>query len=210
MMPLKYFFYLFFVMSACSGLQASQSVEDASRARIERGIEYIKKQEAARARFFKNNSRSANILNYTQNIYKLLKNPGKVSLIHGASHEEKEVIFKAIMASAIIHAPVAGAYYPEYLDFYESKLELLKEIFAILKPHSVDIANPKNLAKNIGCFFHKYEGSDVDVKSANPYFCHVYDLFDEEGKSLLPKFNSLVKHFEIIIALNRFVKAVMV
>ena len=191
-------------------VQSSQSLDDASRARIERGLKYIKEQDAARARLFKTNSSDANILNYTQNIYILFKDPEKVSLVHGASHEEKEAIFKVIMASAIIHAPEAGADYPRHLDFYENKIELLEAVFAVLNPHRVEIVRRDNLAKNLLDFISNYNMNDVaGVKSADPYFCHVYDLFDENGQSLLHKFNSLVKHFEISIALNRFAKAVV-
>ncbi len=137
-MFLKYFLYLLFVIFACGSFYSSQASDDAARARVERGVEYIRGQDAKRAALFKSKRPNVNILDITKNIYTLFKDPEKVSLIYGAEPHEKEAIFKAIMASAVLHVPQMGEDYHSYLDFYESNLELprandLRKHFEIIR-----------------------------------------------------------------------------
>lgn len=198
------------VIFVCLMFLSSYAAEDTSREKVEQGVRYIAEQDAERIRLFKIRNRDPKISDHTQNIYALLRDPEKVSIIHYATPAEKETIFKAVIASAILHVPVVDLDYPSYLDFYESKLGLLEVIFFILQPKRVDIVKEESLAKDISEFFNKYERKNISgVTSAEPYFCHIQNLFDKDGQSLMPKFDSLVRHFEIIIALNRFAKAVV-
>lgn len=176
---------MFFVIFVCSTVaQSSQSLDDASRARIERGLEYIKEQDAVRARLFKTNISDANILNYTQNIYILLKDPEKVSLVHGASHEEKEAIFKAIMASAIIHAPAEKPTYPK---------DEVRGEFAIIPE------DPAEFPVRFG--FPKFMNFS-NLSDEN------YDYVPPQGELNKNDYDQRVMHFNILRVLTIFSQAV--
>ena len=172
------------VLFVCLMFLSSQAAEDTSRKNVEQGVQYIAEQDAERVRRFKIRNRDPKILDYTQNIYDLLKDPEKVSIIHYATPAEKETIFKAVIASAILHAPEQMPVYPQD---------------EVIGQYAIIPTDPKEFPVRFG--FPKFMNFS-DPKNINVDYVPPREGLDE--KSYLNR----VKHFNILRVLTIFSQAI--